>query len=1148
MINKIFKLFFCLIIFSSYSVNAAFEVTVTDNPDDMVSNLVPAGEGVTVTNAKYTGDIGMSGTFTGAEDIFGTEFHAGVILSTGNVKAVQNQQAPSGEATQSFEAAGDSYVGIDYDISKDLIGYLEDYLNATNPNTPIVTNDASVLEFDFETVGDTVSFKYIFASEEYNKYVDYDFNDAFALFINGENVALVKNDDGTNDVVSIKTINNNKHSDLFKDNDASPIGSGPNDHGTANFVNSPFVFNGYTVVLTAEVTGLDVTKIHHMKFVIADVDTKDHSASEADTNIDSAVFIQADSFITPPVNPDNIGTDFLFAYLPNTVNDVASDIKPMLYLTTASQSQITLTVKYPSQAEKPIFQKDYILNTNEIITVDLSKEIGGLDTVLAWTDLDVDGNRIYKAGTHPDNLVSVSNKFGKEFVAYMHHSEPGNGDASMGIPTDVWGTEYIVSTYFDKSADSGMQQFIVYANEDDTRVEITASGRLITKSGASSDVALDKGQSQTITLDKGEAFYAFSENIKSSNTTQVKESIAGTIIKSTEPVGVIAGNRDVIINGSNVDSMFEILPPTITWGSEFLTTNLPNIVSGSDYQILASRNRTTIKQDGVAIAVIDKNTPYNITSLSGEHRFTGEDAGGNPVGILGMQYMTSEQGSGLGDPAMGYIVPTSQFMSKFYTAPTPVEQYSNQYLGIISQKLELPNLKLNGVTVDASQFAPHVGTYSWANIESAISQSIKLTQGFSLNMIGQSENSAYLYPAGALLGSVNSKADVAAPICSITSNAVNFKLTGSANDKQNQEATEDLNDDGLLNIDTGFVDGSDFKAIRLAEGSLNLKFDVTPYSAGDLQVSFDLEPLDKQSDASGVVLITDAQGNSASCDVFIDGQGLPTAVASVLATDPTAVEPIESLSIEVTQGEAVWFDARLSSDPSLKNSGGILSYQWDLIDSDGTDSADLEGELVQHTYTNFGDYTATLTVWDNSDPSNKASTQVTIKVVESYHPPVADLKQPDNGKEQYDFKKGKVTRLDASGSHAAGSAPGEGISYYDWNIYKKVSTPELDADGNPALAADGSPKVIVTWELTEARLRVEDPIQDFIMTESGEYRVELTVYDTSGKASEQDPDKPSVTSEINADVYDQQFSASGSLGLFSGLFLFIIMVLRRKTA
>jgi hypothetical protein len=73
------------------------------------------------------------------------------------------------------------------------------FFASTNNNTPGDTNlnnlisgttlDAAVLEFDFIPQSDTLTFNYVFGSEEYPEYVCSSFNDVFGFFITGPNPA-----------------------------------------------------------------------------------------------------------------------------------------------------------------------------------------------------------------------------------------------------------------------------------------------------------------------------------------------------------------------------------------------------------------------------------------------------------------------------------------------------------------------------------------------------------------------------------------------------------------------------------------------------------------------------------------------------------------------------------------------------------------------------------------------------------------------------------------------------------------------------------------------------------------------------------------------------------------------------------------------
>ena len=245
-----------LLLFSFARV--ALPITTTNltsvTPQQVAQML--AGAGVTVSNVTFTGANVAGGTFSGGlADGLGIE--SGVILSSGDIANGVGPNDSDGIGT-CHKRPGD----VD--------------LNAIL-GQPGATGDAAVLEFDFVPATGNVSFRYVFASEEYNEYVG-QFNDIFAFFIDGENVALVPS---TMTPVAINTVNLTSNSIYYRNNDLSDLGM-PTPFGTQ--------FDGFTTVLTAVKT-LTPNVSHHIKLAIAD---------NVDCILDSAVFLQAGSFVGQP--------------------------------------------------------------------------------------------------------------------------------------------------------------------------------------------------------------------------------------------------------------------------------------------------------------------------------------------------------------------------------------------------------------------------------------------------------------------------------------------------------------------------------------------------------------------------------------------------------------------------------------------------------------------------------------------------------------------------------------------------------------------------------------------------------------------------------------------------------------------------------
>lgn len=194
-----------------------------------------AGTGVTVSNVTYTGaTTGASGFFTNGAPTVG--FGSGVVLTTGTVNCIP------GPNSQGGCTGGGS---------------------------------TTSLKFDFVSSTGKLFFNYVFASEEYNEYVNSQFNDEFQLRLNGTNIALLP---GAGGVVSINNVNCGSNSAYYRNNSSG---------GSAGCVNQglDIQYDGLTTVLTAAADVLVGTNT--FEFLIFD---------RGDSSLDSGVFIQAGSF------------------------------------------------------------------------------------------------------------------------------------------------------------------------------------------------------------------------------------------------------------------------------------------------------------------------------------------------------------------------------------------------------------------------------------------------------------------------------------------------------------------------------------------------------------------------------------------------------------------------------------------------------------------------------------------------------------------------------------------------------------------------------------------------------------------------------------------------------------------------------------
>lgn len=260
----------------SFGQNVQTDAT-TYTPQQLIEDILIDSnciENVVVTNV-IGGDFNNTDQSYGYFDATSTTFpfQRGVVLSTGRLA---NVQGPNN--TLSDDDAP-NWIG-DTDLEHEL--QEQNTLNAT------------VIEFEFTAVADRISFRYIFASEEYqeNNPNTCEYSDLFGFLIRPinqqqyTNIAVVPN---TMEPVKVTTV----HPDI-------PNGCPATNEtyfGSWNNTTAPINFNGQTAVLTATADVIP-NNTYHVKLVIAD---------EQNYRYDSAVFLEAGSFeLNTNLGPDRL--------------------------------------------------------------------------------------------------------------------------------------------------------------------------------------------------------------------------------------------------------------------------------------------------------------------------------------------------------------------------------------------------------------------------------------------------------------------------------------------------------------------------------------------------------------------------------------------------------------------------------------------------------------------------------------------------------------------------------------------------------------------------------------------------------------------------------------------------------------------------
>jgi gliding motility-associated-like protein len=239
-------------------------------PEALVQNIL-VGQGVVVSNVMYNNNL------VNAQSV------------QGNALSFTSGTFPFANGVYMRTNGGAGTVTYDQD------------LNALATNT--VTNGC-IIEFDFVPSGDTISFRYMFASSEYPTYVCSGFNDVFGFFISGpgfsgpfqngaENIALVP---GGTIPVSINTVNSGSAG--TSGTASTCAAQDPNWQSNAVYYTTAFgnsvgyPYNAGTVVMTANAS-VQCGQVYHIKLAISNV---------GDQALDSGVYLEGDSFSSEAVN------------------------------------------------------------------------------------------------------------------------------------------------------------------------------------------------------------------------------------------------------------------------------------------------------------------------------------------------------------------------------------------------------------------------------------------------------------------------------------------------------------------------------------------------------------------------------------------------------------------------------------------------------------------------------------------------------------------------------------------------------------------------------------------------------------------------------------------------------------------------------
>lgn len=228
-----------------------------------------------------------------------------------------------------------------------------------------------------------------------------------------------------------------------------------------------------------------------------------------------------------------------------------------------------------------------------------------------------------------------------------------------------------------------------------------------------------------------------------------KVGLEGTYIKSApgKRIAVFSGDICVAIRCAACDHVYEEMPPISTLGKNFIVTPFFKQDKGHDFQVVATENSTTIKENNVLVATLNAGQVYYRKVYGDSSLCLTSD---KPV--LLAQYMIGKSCNATvgGDPAMLVINPLEQTIRYAIVSTSNTTLVKTHYINIIVPKAGLDSVYLDGSLLLPTQFDTlSCGNYFlYRDTVLAGNHRVECRFGFICYLYGIGTYESYAYSAG----------------------------------------------------------------------------------------------------------------------------------------------------------------------------------------------------------------------------------------------------------------------------------------------------------------------------------------------------------------------------------------------------------------
>lgn len=317
-----------------------------------------------------------------------------------------------------------------------------------------------------------------------------------------------------------------------------------------------------------------------------------------------------------------------------------------------------------------------------ITRADGTVEKSGFISASTPADLELQNSLITLKENQRNDGILVSSEEPISAVVYPYDFQ-GVTDAYLALPCqDVLigrsNYEYFAVSFEGISTSEYHSQILLVGCRSNTSITITPTQSISIPSNptasSSPPVHLSPGQSHSFVLNDQQTL------LINSSTSD----LTGTRIVSDKPLSVTSGNDCARVPPGSMGCEFlvEQIPPTATWGTEFILVPFSGRETGQYYKVVASKSDTLLR-----VTCRNDSTTRDLNLASaGDFAFFHTDSScslesNNP--ILVVQVALSYQGDSKGDPTMILVAPTDEYVQSVNFQSLRVEGTFKHYINVM---------------------------------------------------------------------------------------------------------------------------------------------------------------------------------------------------------------------------------------------------------------------------------------------------------------------------------------------------------------------------------------------------------------------------------------------------------------------------------